>query len=317
MLTPTLFFSDNTPENAHGFWIEPRGGKTYYNHGGNFFGFSCSLQFEPGTREALISMANSPGGKLSLEIADIVLGQVELPYEAEIGEGTAKEIAGYYIQARKLVDTILGIGDNHAEPFIVKVKDDFTVTVGTTKKGIKPEVFGELKQVAPYIFQDEDGFLFRFAQEGGKVDKIMTISCDLTKKPMAQVVFDYTLLWAVYVAAGFCCVMLIGSAIRKIKSKPAKNRLKVLRNIGAGFYLGILANVFICVDRMDHWPEYHTLIPHFAINMLAIPAFVMYVVFFFRTDKKASSRADIRLNAITGVCLLIMLISVVAFDLWR
>jgi uncharacterized membrane protein len=317
MLTPTLFYSDNSPENAHGFWIEWRGGKNFYGHGGNFYGFSCNLLFAPETREALIVMNNSPGGMASIELADVLLGRIELPYEAGQGAGTAKEVAGFYTNARTAVDTFISIGNNHVEPFIVIAKDDTTITIGTTMKGVQIVVFEELTQIAPYVFQGERGGILRFVSEDGEVTKIMTMSCDLTRKPIGQVIFDYALLWSVYLAAGYCAVTLIASAIRKLVKKPARNRLRVLRNIGGGFYLAILANVFICVDKIDNWAEYNTLIPHFVINALTLPAFVAYLVFFFRINKKDCTRADKRLGIITGVCLLLLFIAVLAFNLWR
>jgi hypothetical protein len=305
MLTPSLYYPDGSPEIAHGFLAEWRNGKQFYGHGGNYTGFSCNLLFEPETQAALIVMTNTAYEQvLCFALADKILGPTGLPYEAETGAGTAKEVTGVYMFARRSVDNYHVVDYRLFAPIIVTAKDDTT---------IKVSIWGEYNQMAPYVFQNETGDILRFGYKNGKVNT--TQATDLIKRPTWQFVFDYSLSGLAVLSIIYCLVMLCTSGLRKIIKKPEKSRLRVIRNIAGAFCLAVGMNwgLLKLITNSSHIHE----ILFMAMNALTLPACAAYVWVFIKTDKKNYSKADVRLGIVTGICLLIELIAVVSFNLWR
>ena len=319
MLTPSLFFPDGSPENAHGFWTEWRSDKDFYGHGGNYFGFSSNLLFAPETGEAVFVMTNTAGEwVLGIGLMDKLLGPSGLPYETDanaVGAGTAKEVTGTYMFARTDIDNFHEVDFRIFDPIIVKAIDDVTIEL--------PRI-GEFKQVAPYVFINEEGHILRAANKNGKVDKISDMSVDLIKRPTLHIVLDYSLFGLVILAGGFCLVTLCGSGLRQIirKPKPEKSRLKTGRNIACAFYLAVVVNWVLFKQTATDFTDTTLFL---AINILTLPAFAVYMWFFIKTAKTAFvktdnvdySKTDIRLGLIAGICLMIELLAVISFNLWR
>ena len=307
MLTPSLFYPDGSPENAHGFWTEWRGGKEFYGHGGNYIAFSCNLLFAPETREALVVMTNTMGEyPLCHGLMDKIFGPEDLPYGPKIGAGTAKEVTGIYVMARRQVDTSYHVVDYRLfEPITVTAKDDYTI-----------EFFSEeYKQVAPCVFKSERGNILRFASENGKVTKIAIETTDLIKRPTWQIVYDYSLFGLAVLSIIYCLVMLCASGLRKIIKKPEKSRLRMIRNIACVFGLAVGMNWGL-LKLMTDAGRIHEIL-FMVINALTLPVFAAYVWFFIKTDKKECFKADVRLGIVAGICLLTELTAVVSFNLWR
>ena len=312
MLTPSLFFLENSPVIAHGFFIELRNGKYFYGHSGGAKGFTCNLLFAPDTHEALLVMTNTANEYvLCGGLAEKLLGILNLSSTVETGEsmageGTAKKVTGVYMSAVRYVDTFINLG-RFMSPIIVTAKDDTTI-----------ELFSiEYKQTEPYVFVSDDGYAVQFISKAGKVDMLAWPGSTFIKEPSELLVFECSLLGLLMLAAVYCIVTLCASGLRKLISKPVKSRLRVARNITCTFYLAIIANVFMCAQAAMSDPEYASLVSHFIVSALTLPAFVAYVWFFIKTDKKKYSKADVQLSVITGICFLIELISVVVFNLWR
>ena len=315
MLTPSLFFPDGSPENAHGFWIEWRGDKVFYGHGGNYIGFSCNLLFAPGTGEAVLVMTNTAGERvLGFGLMDKLLGPPGLPYETggNAGKGTAKEVTGVYMLARTDVDNFHEVDFRIFDPVIVKARDNVTIELPHS---------GEYKQAAPYVFINEEGDILRAACKNGRVDTISAMSVDFIKRPTLQLVLDYSLFGLVILAGSFCLITLCASGLRQIvkRPRPEKCRLRAGRNIACAFYLAVAANWILFKLTSTDFTD---TVPFLVINALTLPAFAAYMWFFIKTvfiktNKTDYSKNDIRLGAITGLCLLIELIAVISFNLWR
>ena len=197
---------------------------------------------------------------------------------------------------------------------IVTAKSDTTISVSG---------MGEYKQAGPYIYvpTDEETSILTwvgpiyFAPEGGLLLARFYMMTDYIKAPTEQLVLLSLFFMLVIMATIYCLAMLVLSGLRKVAGKPAPGSLGVSRNIAQAFYLAVVVNVVLCALSGMNFAEYASLKLHFVVSALTLPAFAVYVWFFIRQYKKKCSRADIRLCAITGTCLLIELIAVIALNL--
>jgi len=314
MLSPSLYFPDGSPEQAHGFFVERRGDKTFFCHGGENVGFSSYLRLSLQTREALLIMTNTHAEvALRLGLADELLGSNNLRIPAEVGTPTAKQVTGVYLSARKYIDSFAEV-NKYIGAFVVTAKDDTTLNVS----GV-----GELAQVAPYRFtptQDDAtswvGSVY-FDPQDRAVHAQFYMSTDYIRMTTGQLVLLAILGVAFVLAALYSLVMLVTSGLRKLISKPAPSRLRVLRNTAHAFHLGVIVNVSLLGVSSLNFAEYSSLIPHFVVNALTLPVLVAYVAVFVKQVRQSPSRADVRLSVVTGLCLVTLLVTVVALNLWR
>lgn len=99
-LSPTLFYNDenSTPRNSHGLWID-KTGVLVFGHGGNTFGCSTNLQFDPISGIGLVVMTNQSGEtNYNIGFQEMIFGN----YIESSNESLGTDISGVYTPARTI-----------------------------------------------------------------------------------------------------------------------------------------------------------------------------------------------------------------------
>jgi CubicO group peptidase (beta-lactamase class C family) len=307
MYEPTLYYSDGTPRNAHGMWIELLG-NGLFGHGGNSVGFSSSFSIDPVDKKAIVVMTN---------VADEIVYNHKFPraffgdYDWSDSElSVYKDISGNYIGMRgysphgflkitRFLDSIRIVKTEQNNVFYFDGNEDFAITQITNSVYVMN--FDDLNT---YFFLDENGVLHYGADE-------------LHRRNVVEYGIDWALYYLCFLSFFFAVTVLVvkGSifVVKKIRKREIKKTLKQKSHL---FSLGCSAAVVLLLLVSVNFDVSNATIAVFGV-LGTLSAAVAFVLGILQVNIKDASQYTKTLRVLTLLASLIMLTNVLYWEFFN
>jgi hypothetical protein len=310
LFTPTQWYPDGTPANAHGLWAQSREGHLWWSHAGNTVAASSNLLINPATRRAVVVATNVASESLATDgLVTLILGPLTPPATPARGPGapTAEQCAGLFVPTRRFADTAVSLVAWLA-PALASADGPTTLTVNGTN----------LPQVAPFVFGAPGIGTIWCAVDAGSV----TLSQPHVEYESVSPVYfgaHLGLVAASLISVAGAAVVLIASGVRGLIRRPSPSRLRRGRNLAQAALVGFAVNLGALVWRVAPgtdvvWVHY---LPHFLVNGALAVAAVAYLVWLVRAWPREPGWRGKALAVGAGLGLASVSAAVIVFNLWR
>lgn len=311
MLSPSLFFADETTaRNSHGFWTDELGVSVLWHNGGTL-GSSSWFAFDPESKTGMIILTNQQGESIyNTGLLPLVFGK----YKPMAGTIPEKDISGTYVPARTCLKGFAKLYSLISIMQFVKSEDGGYSVPGTnfTVTGISKDSYlidmGGLKQFIAYTSTDKDGHAI-----------LQMPGSDYIQVNGYEVIAKYVLLVLFILAAFYGFFALIISFINLLRGRKSLGIMgKYRATVNASIIIVAMMFAYMAVKLFSNSPLFKDILWSIILNgILALFPVAYAVILASKWRNLDCTRREKRKLIITGIAGVIMTINVILWEVYK